>query len=383
MVFSSGRFSVRVREVEATGNGVAYGSSIAYRRVGGAAIWAATPDGFEEWLHLAPGVASGEHAAAAWEIEGATARSVGGLVELVDGEGVARLRVTAPVAYARGGRRVDVRLDAKGSRIEIFVDARGEEVLVDPGWSTTGQMSTAREYATATTLQDGKVLVAGGDNGPLYLSSAELYDPTTGTWSLTGSMSTSREGHTATLLADGTVLVAGGLTTGDVSLTSAERYDPATGTWSPAGSMSQERFGLAAARLADGRVLLAGGGPWGQTPSTYSEIYDPATSTWSATGPMVVPHVYATATLLQSGRVLLAGGANGVGFSVSNAELYDPASNTWTATTNAMTSPRVHHTAALLANGKVLVLGGLDNPSAGQYSYPAASTCPFGSSVAV
>src|SRR5690242_4429693 len=51
----------------------------------------------------------------------------------------------------------------------------------------TGAMNIAREGHTATLLANGKVLAAGGFNG-MYLSSAELYDPSSGTWSLTGSM---------------------------------------------------------------------------------------------------------------------------------------------------------------------------------------------------
>jgi hypothetical protein len=69
-------------------------------------------------------------------------------------------------------------------------------------------------------LPNGKVLVVGGYNGS-YLSSAELYDPVTGTWTATGALSTARRSHAATLLPNGKVLVAGGWN-GSIPLSSAE-----------------------------------------------------------------------------------------------------------------------------------------------------------------
>ena len=84
-------------------------------------------------------------------------------------------------------------------------------------WSTTGNLIATRYGQTATLLQNGKVLIAGGsDDGDLAytLASAELYDPVTGTWSVTGNLNASRFSHTATLLPDGKVLAAGGFTIG-------------------------------------------------------------------------------------------------------------------------------------------------------------------------
>ena len=54
-------------------------------------------------------------------------------------------------------------------------------------------LGTARYWHTATLLPNGKVLVAGGTddtNYPptTYLSSAELYDPASGTWTATGRL---------------------------------------------------------------------------------------------------------------------------------------------------------------------------------------------------
>ena len=91
-------------------------------------------------------------------------------------------------------------------------------------WISTGAMIAARVGHTATLLRNGKVLVAGGENG-VRLASAELYDPRTRRWTATGSMTTGRIGATATLLRTGKVLVVGGCgacAIGDI-------YDPRTG----------------------------------------------------------------------------------------------------------------------------------------------------------
>src|SRR5262249_10311963 len=106
----------------------------------------------------------------------------------------------------------------------------------------TPGMTTERAAASATLLQDGNVLVAGGDGGgpidvPIQpVASAEVYNPATGTFTATGSMAAPRESHKATLLSDGKVLVAGGIPSSNncclgVTAT-AELYDPTTGSFS-------------------------------------------------------------------------------------------------------------------------------------------------------
>src|SRR4051794_16000053 len=79
-------------------------------------------------------------------------------------------------------------------------------------WLPAGNMVTSRDGHTATWLQTGQLLVAGGEDGNYTLASAELFDPATFQWTATGSMQTSRIFHTATLLPSGKVLVAGGRT---------------------------------------------------------------------------------------------------------------------------------------------------------------------------
>ena len=136
-------------------------------------------------------------------------------------------------------------------------------------------MTAPRAEQTATLLQDGRVLVAGGAKtfAGKALPSAEIYDPSTGTWTATGSMDAIRGGFTATLLSDGRVLVAGGYAEHPFAETDGERaelYDPTTGTWTATAGMAVQRAGHAATLLGDGTVLVAGG-------------YEPGSDDWLAT----------------------------------------------------------------------------------------------------
>jgi WD40 repeat protein len=253
--------------------------------------------------------------------------------------------------------------------------------LYDPitgTWSSTSNLNTTRLDHTATLLQDGKVLVAGGLGVNNDISNtAELYDPATGTWSLTGNLNAARFWHTATLLPNGKVLVAGGVGSCDrrgcFALTSAELYDPATGTWSSTGNLNIAHTYHTATLLPDGKTLVAGGSGNG------AELYDPATGIWSITGNLNAGRGNHAATLLPNGKVLVAGGFYCDEYDcpgLNSAELYDPATGTWSITGN-LNTVRSLDPATLLPNGKVLITGGgttsgeLYDPTTGMWSITA------------
>jgi hypothetical protein len=271
--------------------------------------------------------------------------------------------------------------------VMISASCQGEE----PSWTFTGSMSAARPEFTLTVLQNGLVLAVGGNIGTSRLSSAELYDPTTGTWSPTGSLNHARGRQTATLLPSGKVLVTGGYRddNADLRWDTAELYDPTTGAWSETGSMHVPRVSHTATLLPDGKVLVAGGHGDNAVPLYNSaELYDPATGVWSLTGNLNTGRQGHTATLLPNGRVLVAGGADAhtsTGF--ASAELYDPATGTWSAT-GSLNAARAAHTETLLQNGKVLVACGFDpgvvehttaeiyDPATGVWTVTASSNEP-------
>jgi hypothetical protein len=234
-------------------------------------------------------------------------------------------------------------------------------------WAMTGgsSASISPRYAhTATLLKSGKVLVAGGGDPSTILSSSELYDPATAVWENTGSLGTTRFAHSAILLPNGKVLVAGGRNISGVVIPTAELYNPALGTWSPTGTLATARYGHRASLLPNGRVLVTGGGDVSYSMLSSCEIYDPATETWSPAAPLSTGRIGHTATMLLNGKLLVAGGgASTSTFAVAASEIYDPKSGTWTQA-GPLTIERKEHTATLLQSGYVLVSGGYGLTSA-------------------
>jgi hypothetical protein len=80
-------------------------------------------------------------------------------------------------------------------------------------------MNTARIFHSATALANGQVMIAGGFNTSAVTTTFEIYDPILNAFIAQGTMAPdvhnptpARAGHTATLLNSGRVMIAGGST---------------------------------------------------------------------------------------------------------------------------------------------------------------------------
>ncbi len=313
--------------------------------------------------------------------------------------------------------------DGKDDRIKVFVAGGGGGTVTVPSATNTTElfdplsrsftagpaMQVERATHTATRLQDGRILLAGGlDSLGVCHASCEIYDRTTDTLAPTGSMTAPRAGHTATLLDDGRVLVTGGFadyqdpstawfTALNTSQNTAEIYDPATGAWTPVTQlMSAKRSAHSATKLADGRVMLINGIAGGAQVTTFPpfgpiitvpffastvELFDPATETFSPLPDLVVGaflpsgRAFHGASLLGDGRVLVTGGVyrggpNGEAISTADCQAWDGSS--WT-TQGSLPLAVAWHNQITLDNGKALVSGGLsaDGVSLGAQSSTA------------
>jgi N-acetylneuraminic acid mutarotase len=210
-------------------------------------------------------------------------------------------------------------------------------------WHSIAPMHFQRTELCAVAFPDGRVLVAGGNDGSEVLSSCEVYNPKTNTWTLTGSMNEARYRFPMITLSDGRIMVAGGLTDMATSTTDGvEIYDTQTGVWTQMAPMSTPRENLPLYLLPDSTVFICGGA--NANTGTYlssTEIYDPSTNTYQELSDMQTgvfgPFIFFDTIHKQ---ILLQGGSyNGLpGTYPPLLQIYDFASDTWSYGPNTATS---------------------------------------------
>jgi hypothetical protein len=190
--------------------------------------------------------------------------------------------------------------EAPTADIEIFNPATGTSTF-------GGALPQARMRHAAATLKDGRVLIAGGNTpnadgtGLDVLATAELYDPATGSTSpVSGSLNTGRAGASATTLLDGTVLIAGGYDAGQNDLAGAELFHPDSAgafTIVPT-SLSQPRSGHTAILLPNNNGVLIAGGRTAGVAVTTVDLFLPAI--------FPDPYSYGVGTMVSAGSLTAA-----------------------------------------------------------------------------
>ena len=147
-------------------------------------------------------------------------------------------------------------------------------------FQAAGNMSTTRIGHATIRLEDGKVLVLGGipaiqnlHEQPSNPSFAELYDPVLHAFSPVAGLTIAQRSYTATLLNSGMVLIAGGANFAGKPVADVDLLDPRLGALSSTGSLGFARVGHTATLLRDGRVLVTGGTDSNGNALASAEIY--------------------------------------------------------------------------------------------------------------
>ena len=286
-------------------------------------------------------------------------------------------KLSEPKWSHTGIRLEDGRVLLMGGRTAQDPSTPGAKVLTgadlfDPVTNTftpTGAMNVARRDPCAVLLDDGRVFVSGG--GPEVsisttpgLDTAEIYDPQEGTFRLLeAKMSSLRIFHAVVKLKDGRVLIAGGSEGPGFNnaLRTVEIFDPVTETFTVVGDMNASRLVPGAALLRDGRVLLAGS--FNAFPfkiGNEAELYYPVADKFV---PIRKPFFHSQGdqhvTGLLDGTVLFPVGINDAMQIVTTTFLYEPRRNRFQVTDSVL-FPRKSCKSVLLPDGRAVLIGGFD-----------------------
>ncbi len=230
-------------------------------------------------------------------------------------------------------------------------------------FSNAATMSRARSFAHGVLLNDGRVLVTGGQGFDpmgvfIFRDDAEVYNPLTDTWATVAlRMRTGRSGHFSALIPGSIdVVVIGGSQTTPVS----EKYITQFGVWDFAflPPFTIHHFG-AATVMPDGRPFVAGGTVRNVT------IYDPQFGFLQASNTLSRARTFATATAWPDGRVVVAGGTDFANAPVialnSVAVLHPIGSSGRIFEVPGVTLPvsTSHHEAGSAVDGSIWLTGGV------------------------
>jgi hypothetical protein len=270
-------------------------------------------------------------------------------------------------------------------RVPIYVTRRG--MHMNP---TRAHFSKPRAFASATALNDGRVLLVGGFENPVEQGGltrlqaacdALIYDPGTATFSNPVPLATGCRGlHRALKLSDGRVLLVGGTRqlmvdfTGTVTLrpsgehlvTTADVFDPLTDQFTQAGSAADIGRADAAAVVLLGDKVVQMGGRAVSLKSDGVVAGPPGGGTWNfaATGTtLLTPRSGARATFLTAGILVAGGNDSGTG----PVELLDKASFTPQPVDLAVSVPLsvFGHSLTQLSGVEALIAGGVPDEAGG------------------
>ncbi len=228
-----------------------------------------------------------------------------------------------------------------------------------------GPMTSPRAGHSAASTPTGEVLLGGGEDNRGRLATLENYLPGLGQFvpsalALPGPLSH----FTATTLSEGRILVAAGYNGSSLVSVLAYLLNPRSQAVVPSRSqLATPRAKHMAALMPDGRVAILAGDT-GSGPTGSIEVYDGVQDAFSVSPvALAVPRSEAAVALLPSGQLLVTGGRGADGTVRADSELVDLVRGT-AVPGPALPGPRAGHTLNLLPDSRLLLAGGTDGQGA-------------------
>ena len=295
--------------------------------------------------------------------------------------------LVTPSPYPIESSSVSTRL--RDGRV-MFVGSSNAEissqaVIYDPvadEWSTVSSAIVPRVKPLIETLNDGRVLIAGGldcpsgigpgrgirflcageaTEGYVELTSSEIYDPETDSWEIVGDLNWASTSHwSSAVLSDGRVIKVGG--SPRATIAGVEVFDPSDGSWKVAPELPNARGGAVIVVDSQGRAFAFGGrsGSFSAKPELSTNVYDPESNTWDIAESIGGERCASNAFNLPDGRIATVWSqyfdacANfPLAYSV---EIYDQESGVWTEF--EAPEPLMNSNAVALTDGRIVVTGG-------------------------
>ena len=242
-------------------------------------------------------------------------------------------------------------------------------MVLEKPWVYKTSDPTGR-YAAAGTVYNNKLYVCGDYNGS-YLTTLNVFDPSTNAWTSKASMANSTHYH-ALAETGGYLFAIGGYQSGTTITANIYRYDPTRNTWASKHALPAVRESHAAFSYG-GKIYIMGGTSTGAASGAVATnyMYDPSTGAWTTKTAIPVARTNMPAVALGS-KIYLIGGVLTDGSYSTTLYVYDPSANSWSTAASLPAGMNAH--AAMVASGKIYVV--TDFPSNLHYQYdPDTDTC--------
>ncbi|CAI0424080.1 unnamed protein product [Linum tenue] len=230
------------------------------------------------------------------------------------------------------------------SSLDLYLPSTGQRESLSP-------MSCVRAYASVAELY-GNLYVMGGGDGNLWYDTVESYNQGSNRWTSSPSLSKKKGSLASASISDKIYAFGGG--NGQESFSDVEMLDFDVGRWIQARSMLQKRFALAAVELNG--ALYATGGFDGNVYLKSCERFDPREHSWIRITDM--NEIRASHSLVAlNDKIYALGGSDGDNM-VSSTEMYDPRNGSWIIQ-EPMKKARAY-SAAVVVKEAIFVFGGVE-----------------------